>query len=110
MSKEDQKYNLEDIEKAITQPWTPFDVAKFNNQVVRAAVFEGEYPWHSHDNEDEFFLVYKGSIVIETETGSIPLNTGEVAVIKKGRKHRPIAAQKAFVLMVEPESLVSGGD
>lgn len=62
-----EKCSLKQIKQSIKKPWIPVEVARFNNQVLRVAIFEGEYHWHSHENEDEFFLVYKGSITINTE-------------------------------------------
>ena len=105
-----KKYSLNEIEKQIDKPWSPFDVAKFNNQVLRVAIFEGEYHWHVHKNEDEFFLVHKGEIIIETEKGNVFLFEGQGIVIPKGLRHKPVAKGKALVLMVEPEGLKSGGD
>ncbi len=105
-----KEYDLGRIENSITSSWSPVDVAKFNGQVLRAAIFEGEYHWHIHEQEDEFFLVYSGTITIETDNGLIELSEGQGTVIPKGLRHRPIAEKRAFVLMVEPESLKSKGD
>lgn len=59
---------------------------------------------------DEFFLVYKGSIVVETENGNIELKAGEGAVVPKSVRHKPFAAERAMVLMLEPKELKSKGD
>lgn len=74
------------------------------------AVFEGEYHWHTHENDDEFFLVYKGSITISTENGSINLSEGEGTIIPKGIKHKPSSKERSVVLMIEPANLKSQGD
>lgn len=104
------KYNLEEIDKKLGNTfWSPVDVTTVNDWVLRAAAFKGEYHWHSHQ-DDEFFLVYKGSIVIETEQGTVELNEGEGAVVPKGVQHKPRAAERAVVLMFEPARLVSTGD
>ncbi|RJQ27820.1 cupin domain-containing protein [Candidatus Parcubacteria bacterium] len=105
-----KKISLDEIEQQIDKAWSPVDVAEFNGQVLRVAIFEGEYHWHVHENEDEFFLIYKGEIIIETEEGDINLKAGQGTVIPKGLRHRPIAKEKSFVLMVEPEALNSKGD
>lgn len=105
-----KKYILKDIVKKLNKPWWPVDVATFNSQVLRVALFDGEYHWHIHQNEDEFFLVYIGSITIETENEQIILNKGEGTVIPKGLKHKPSANKPSLVLMVEPTSLKSKGD
>lgn len=104
------KYNLDNIDKRLGDRfWSPVDVAYVNDWVLRAAAFKGEFHWHSHQ-DDEFFLVYKGSIAIETRQGSIELHEGEGTVIPKGVEHRPIAADRAVVLMLEPKKLKSIGD
>ncbi len=104
------KYDLDKIDEQLGDTfWSPVDVAYVNDWVLRAAAFKGEFHWHSHQ-DDEFFLVHKGSIVIETEKGAIELNEGEGAVIPKGLKHKPSASRRAVVLMLEPKQLKSVGD
>ncbi len=105
-----EKYSLTSLKQSLKKPWTPIDVANVNDQVLRAATFEGEYHWHSHENEDEFFLVYEGRIIIETDKGTISLNTGEGVVIPKGMRHKPSSETKSLVLMFEPRSLDSEGN
>lgn len=103
-------YQLESIVKQISKPYSPVDIVEFNNQILRVAIFEGDYHWHSHENEDEFFLVYKGSITIDTENGPINLSEGEGTVIPKGIKHKPSSKDRSVVLMIEPVILKSQGD
>ncbi len=88
--------------------WSPVDVAYINDWVVRMAAFKGEYHWHSH-KDDELFIIYKGSIVIDTENGPLALSEGQVAVIPKGMRHKPKADERALVLMIEPATLQSKG-
>ena len=57
--------NLEDSIKEIDGPWSPIEIARVNDQVVRMALLDGEFHWHKHTNEDELFYVYKGSITIQ---------------------------------------------
>ncbi len=105
-----QFYNIEEIDSRLGDTlWSPIDVAYVNDWVLRAAAIKGEYHWHSHE-DDELFFVYKGEIVIETEKGPITLKEGEGAVIPKGTSHKPIAKQRALILMFEPVSLKSKGD
>lgn len=104
------KYNLNEIDKKLGDNfWSPVDVAKFNDWVLRAAAVMGEFHWHKH-NEDEFFLIYKGEIVIDTENGPIKLREGEGTVIPKGTQHRPRAIRRAVVLILEPERVNTKGD
>lgn len=77
------KYNLNEVDKKLGDNfWSPLDVAKINDWVLRAAAFKGKFHWHKHD-EDEFFLIYKGEIIIDTANGPIKLREGEGVVIPK---------------------------
>lgn len=89
--------------------WLPVDVAYINDWVLRAAAVKGEFHWYKH-NDDEFFLIYKGEIVIDTEKGSIKLKEGEGTVIPKGLSHKPRASERAVVLLLEPKKLNTKGD
>lgn len=104
------KYKLDEIDKELGDNfWSPVDVAHINDWVLRAAAFKGDFHWHSHQ-DDEFFLVYKGSITIESKQGNIELREGEGAVVPKGVEHKPTAAERSVVLMLEPKDLKSTGD
>ncbi len=110
IKKKPQKYILADIDKKLGNKfWSPIDVVKINDWVLRVAAVKGEFHWHKH-NDDEFFLVYKGKIIINTEKGSIRLGRGEGVVIPKGLKHKPQAAKRAVVLLLEPARLNTKGD
>ncbi len=105
-----QNYDLAEVDKQLGDTfWSPVDVAKINDWVLRAAAIKGEYHWHSHE-DDELFLVYRGQIVIDTEKGPIYLNEGQGAVIPKGMSHKPKAENRAVILMIEPAKLKSKGD
>lgn len=105
-----QKYNLAEIDKQLGDTfWSPIDVADINDWVLRAAAVKGEFHWHSH-NDDEFFLIYKGKITIQTESGNVELFEGEGYVVPKGVKHCPKAEERAVVLLLEPKSLNTKGD
>lgn len=103
-----------DIDKRcrdITEPWSPVDLATVNDQVVRMALFHGEYHWHRHKEEDELFYVYRGEIriSIRDQPDSV-MKTGEMAVVPKGVEHRPSSEGLSYVLMFEPLELKSRGD
>ncbi len=105
-----KKYDLEQVDKDLGDTfWSPVDVTYINEWVLRAAAIKGEYHWHTH-NDDEFFLVYRGQIIIDTENGPIELNEGEGTVIPKGIQHKPRAAERAVILMIEPQRVKSRGD
>jgi quercetin dioxygenase-like cupin family protein len=95
----------------ISEPWSPVTLARVNDQVVRLALFKGEYHWHRHTDEDELFYVCRGNIVIQLrDQPDIELREGEMAVVPKGVEHCPKAEDSAHVLMFEPASLQSRGD
>ena len=105
-----QMYDLTNLDESLGDSlWSPIDVAHINNFVLRAAAIQGEYHWHSHQ-DDELFLVYQGHIVIDTEKGPLELHTGQVAVIPKGMQHKPRSIERSIILMFEPASLNSNGD
>jgi quercetin dioxygenase-like cupin family protein len=103
--------SLEDKVKEIDQPWSPVEVARVNDQVVRMSLVKGEYHWHKHTNEDELFYVYKGKIVIQVkDQEDIVLHEGEMVVVPKGVEHCPKCIEPSYVLVFEPYVLKSGGD
>ncbi len=102
-----QTISLEEKIKEINgKPWNPVDVVRFNKQVIRIALFKGEYHWHKHVNEDEVFYVLKGKLTIQMkDRADIMLREGEVAVVPKGAEHCPKSSEDTYVLMVEPVSI-----
>ena len=100
--------NLNEIIKKIKEPWSPIDVARVNDQVVRIAYFKGEYHWHKHKNVDELFFVYKGNIVIQfKDRNNVVLKENEIFVVQKNIEHCPKSEEGAFVLMFEPSETKS---
>ena len=105
-----KKYKLEEYDKQLGERyWSPVDVAYINDWVLRAAAVKGEFHWHSHA-DDEFFLIYKGEIVIEMEDGEVRLLENEGYVVPAGVKHKPRADERAVVLLLEPKSLHTKGE
>lgn len=103
--------SLEEKIKEIDKPWTPIEVARVNDQVVRMALLEGEFHWHKHTGEDELFYVYKGSIIIQLkDQPDIVLHEGEIAVIPKGVEHCPKSVEPSYILLFEPYVLQTRGD
>jgi mannose-6-phosphate isomerase-like protein (cupin superfamily) len=89
----------------LTGPWQPQDLVLANDTVVRVARFHGEFPWHTHD-EDELFLCWDGSFRVEMEgQDPVTLRAGDLFVVPRGTRHRPIADTAAHALMIErPET------
>jgi mannose-6-phosphate isomerase-like protein (cupin superfamily) len=95
---------------ACTHPWYNQTLCKVNDSVVRLGVLQGEYHWHKHDDDDEFFFVLDGRFIIDLEDRSVELDRQQGFVVPKGVVHRTRAPQRAVVLMVETASIVPTGD
>lgn len=91
--------------EACTDQWYNQTLTKVNNSVVRLGIIEGDYHWHKHDEDDEFFFVLSGKLYIDLEDKTIELNPNEGATISKGIMHRTRAPQKTVMLMVETASI-----
>lgn len=90
--------------------WFNETLTKVNDSVVRIGIVEGEYHWHKHENDDEFFYVVEGQLLIDMEGRTIELNPGQGVTISKGLMHRPRAPKKTVMLMVETSSIEPTGD
>jgi quercetin dioxygenase-like cupin family protein len=102
---ETEPVSISEVISALPGPWQPRDLVTANEAVVRVARFEGEFPWHVHE-EDELFLCWDGSFRIELEGREpVTLSAGELFVVPRGTRHRPVAEQVAHALMLErPET------
>jgi mannose-6-phosphate isomerase-like protein (cupin superfamily) len=96
--------------KACTDKWYNQTLCKVNDSVVRLGVVQGEYHWHKHDNDDEFFFVLEGHFLINLEDRSVDLQPQQGFVVPKGVKHRTRAPDRAVILMVETAAIVPTGD
>src|SRR6266550_6270422 len=95
---------------ACTDKWYNQTLCKVNDSVVRLGVMQGEYHWHKHDRDDEFFFVLEGHFFIDLEDRSVDLGPQEGFVVPKGRVHRTRAPERAVILMVENAGIVPTGD
>ncbi len=96
--------------KACTDRWYNQTLCKVNDSVVRLGVMQGEYHWHKHDNDDEFFFVLEGHFIIDLQDHSIDLGPQEGFVVPKGVVQRTRAPERAVILMVETAAIVPTGD
>jgi len=90
--------------------WFNQTLTNVNGSAVRIGIVEGEYHWHKHDNDDEFFFVLEGRLLIDLEGKTIELNPGQGVTISKGVIHRPRAPQKTVMLMVETSAIQPTGN
>jgi len=96
--------------RACKDPWYNQTLCGVNDAVVRLGIVQGEYHWHKHDHDDEFFFVLDGHFVVDLEDRSIDLQKHEGFVVPKGVTHRTRAPDRAIILMVENASIVPTGD
>ena len=113
---EDVKYGmlrLVDIpaEAAANAPWFNQTLTTVNDAVVRLGIFEGDFPWHKHVDQDEFFLVLEGEFSLDVEgQETVTLRQHEGFTVPKDTMHRPRSPQRSVVLMVESIGIVPTGD
>ena len=101
--------SIPDAMRGLRGPWEPQDLVRVNDAIVRVARLDGEFAWHTHD-EDELFLCWDGEFVIELEGyETVQLNRGDVFVVPRGVRHRPIATSTAHAVLLErPETMQYG--
>ncbi|MBW4507948.1 MAG: cupin domain-containing protein [Scytonematopsis contorta HA4267-MV1] len=95
--------------KLIDRYWNPKIVGELNGQFIKVAKFKGEFVWHHHENEDEFFLVIKGELKIKLENRELVLREGDFTIINRNIQHLPFAEEETHVLIFEPKSTVNTG-
>lgn len=106
-----------DVQKIITEnkeKWVNHTLTKVNNSLVRLAIIEGEFHWHKHDNEDEFFFVLEGKLLMDIEENgerrTVELNPMQGITISKGVMHCPRATMKTVIMLFENDGIISTGD
>jgi len=102
-----------DITKLITQcekEWQNFSLCEVNDCVVRLGVIHGEFHWHKHNQEDEFFYVLEGHLKIDLEDTVIDLAPGQGFLVPRGTSHRTRAPERTAILMIEDKSVKPTGD
>jgi mannose-6-phosphate isomerase-like protein (cupin superfamily) len=105
-----QNIDVNQIVSACTDKWFNQTLTKVNDSVVRLGIVEGEYHWHKHDNDDEFFFVLSGKLLIDLEDHTVELSPNQGMTISKGVVHRTRALQKTVMLMVENSTIQPTGD
>ena len=96
--------------EACTDKWYNQTLSKVNDSVIRLGIMQGEYHWHKHDNDDEFFFVLEGKFFIDLENEIVELMPQQGFMVPKGVVHRTRAPEKAVVLMIETAEIVPTGD
>jgi mannose-6-phosphate isomerase-like protein (cupin superfamily) len=104
-----ERIDVQQLVDACTDQWYNQTLCRVNESVVRLGVVRGEYHWHKHDAEDEFFYVVEGRFFIDLGDRTIELGPRQGFVVPKGVRHRPRAPERAVILMVETASIVPTG-
>jgi mannose-6-phosphate isomerase-like protein (cupin superfamily) len=99
-----EKINISEKLRTFDKYWQSKLVGEFNRQSVKLVKMKGEFDWHHHKTEDEFYLVLKGQISIEFGDDVVMLDEGDLFIIPGNTDHRIIAPQEASILMIEPKS------
>ncbi len=95
---------------AVTHPWWNQTLTRVNDSVVRMGVVRGEYHWHKHDEEDEFFYVVEGKLLVDLDRRTVELVPGQGITVPRGVVHRTRAPERTIILMVEGAGVVPTGD
>jgi mannose-6-phosphate isomerase-like protein (cupin superfamily) len=104
------KISLEEKFSLFSDRWRPKTIAELNGQEVKIVKVQGEFPWHHHDNEDEFFMVWKGLFRVEFRDRVVNLGPGECLVVPRGIEHRTCADEEAQILCFEPAGTLNTGN
>src|ERR1700733_1857295 len=96
-----EKVDVPALVRKVTDQWYNQTLCRVNDSVVRLGVMQGEYHWHKHDNDDEFFYVLEGHFLIDLEDRTVDLAPRQGFVVPKGVVHRTRAPERAVILMVE---------
>ncbi len=98
------------IAASLTELWSPRVIGEVDDAYIKVARVKGSFTWHSHENEDELFLVLKGRLRIEMESGPVELSEGLMFIVPKGVRHNPVADEECHLLLVERKSTLHTGD
>ena len=105
-----EKIDIPKIVNNCEYQWFSQSLTTVNNALIRVGVVEGEFPWHTHENDDEFFFVLSGKLYVDLENETFELNPHQGVTVTKGTLHRTRAEEKTVMLMAETAEMtdVSG--
>jgi mannose-6-phosphate isomerase-like protein (cupin superfamily) len=105
-----ERIDVQALVEACQDPWYNQTLCRVNDCVVRLGVVRGEFHWHTHDQEDEFFYVVEGRFVIELEGRTVELTPRQGFTVPRGVRHRTRAPERAVILMIEGAGVAPTGD
>ncbi len=89
---------------ALAEYWSPRIIGELDDSYIKVAKVLGTFGWHSHDDEDELFLILKGQLRIEMDDGEVELAEGEMFVVPRGVRHNPVASAECLLMLIERKS------
>lgn len=111
------KINLSEKLSLFTDHWNPRIIGELNENYIKLAKLQGDFVWHSHENEDELFVVLKGKLLIDfrddknvSGVRTVAINPGEIIVVPKGMEHRPHGDEEVHIMLIEPKSVINTGE
>ena len=102
--------NLEEKLAQVNEHWHPTIVGEVNQDYIKVVKFIGEFVWHHHENEDEMFLVVKGTMRMKFRDRDVLVGPGEFIIVPKGVEHMPVAEEEVHVVLIEPKSTLNTGN
>lgn len=102
--------NFAEALRGVRDYWSPRVIGRLNDQYIKVARLKGEFVWHSHEHEDELFLVVYGRLRIRLENAEIVLGPGDSYVVPRGVSHFPVAEEECGVVLIEPVGTLHTGD
>ena len=105
-----QKVNLADAFERFGEQWSPKIIGDVNDCQVKVVKVQGEFVWHSHEAEDELFMVVKGRFTLRFRDREEELEEGELMIVPRGVEHQPFAEEEAWLLVFEPATTLNTGD
>lgn len=99
-----------EVSASLTEHWSPKIIGEVDNNYVKVAKLKGTFTWHTHELEDELFIVLKGHLKIEMKHETVELNAGDMYIVPKGVAHNPIAEQECEVLLFERKTTAHTGE
>ncbi len=104
------KVNLPEKFERVKDYWSPKILGEVNESYVKAVKFKGEFVWHHHENEDEMFLVVKGTIRMRFRDRDVLVRAGEFIIVPRGVEHMPVAEEEVHVVLFEPKTTLNTGN
>jgi mannose-6-phosphate isomerase-like protein (cupin superfamily) len=105
-----EKIDIDALGRTCPHDWFNQSLCRVNDSVVRLGILRGEFHWHKHDREDEFFYVVEGKLLVDLEDGTVELAPRQGIMVPKGVKHRTRAPERTLALMVEAATVTPTGD